>query len=173
MLEAIPILGPILGAVPAILVGFGLGWQTALCVVAANVTIAQIESYLLVPRVMDRSVGVHPVVTLLAITSLFALLGPVGGVLAIPVAAIVQLLLRRFVLARDANDRHIEDGHRDRASVLLYKTRELLDDLHAQQGERNYYPGDACPGCASEVVQQVAHQLSGVLRSATGEGRSP
>jgi predicted PurR-regulated permease PerM len=60
----------------------------------------QFENYLLAPRVMKRTVDVSPLVTVLAALLGGALLGIVGALLAIPVAAAIQLILREVFLPR-------------------------------------------------------------------------
>jgi predicted PurR-regulated permease PerM len=127
VLEAVPVLGPIVATVPAVVVGMSEGWQTALWVIVANAVIAHIESYVLVPGIMNRSVGVHPIVSIAAIAAMFALLGPIGGVLAIPSAAVVQTLLNQLLFRR-APDPDLQDD-RGPAAVLLYRGQELLHDL--------------------------------------------
>jgi predicted PurR-regulated permease PerM len=127
--EAVPVIGPIVGTIPAVIVGASEGWEMALWVVVANIIIAHIESYVLVPGVMNRAVGVHPMVSIAAIVAMFALLGPIGGVLAIPSAAVIQTLLNRLVFRRAP---HIDSSsHDDRgpAAVLRYRAQELLHDL--------------------------------------------
>lgn len=131
-LEIIPVLGPVIATVPVVLLGLTLGLTVGLEALAANVIIAQIEGYILVPRVMDRSVGVHPFVTLLAITALMSTVGPLGGLLAIPVAAVVQILLGHFVFARTPAQSHVPEQSRGPLGLLLYRAHELLDDLHRQ-----------------------------------------
>jgi hypothetical protein len=80
---------------------------------------------------MNRSVGVHPIVSIAAIAAMFALLGPIGGVLAIPSAAVVQTLLNRLVFRRAPQpDSSLQDD-RGPAAVLRYRGQELLHDLRA------------------------------------------
>jgi predicted PurR-regulated permease PerM len=167
VLEVVPNIGPILGTVPAVLVGLTLGVETAAWVVGAQVMISLTENNLLVPRVMDRSVGVNPVVTLLAIAALLPVLGVLGGVLAVPLAAILQLLLARFVFAPPSSPKVVED--RGRLGVLMYQTRELLDDLHRQWRE---LPPDAdrSPFDAQEKeLERIVTELTDVLSETAGE----
>lgn len=132
LLEAMPVLGPMVATIPVVLVGLSMGFSTGLWALTANIFIAQIEGYVLVPRIMDRSVGVHPIVTLLSITALLAILGPIGGVLAIPMAAVLQILLHRFVFSQEPAVQRVPEESRGQVGVLLYRANELLDDLHRQ-----------------------------------------
>lgn len=131
ILEAVPVFGPILGAIPAIIAALSSDPQQVVWVLVAAVVIQQIENYLLVPRIMDHAVGVHPVTTLLALAAFTGLLGILGAILAIPMAAIVQLLLERFVLNRESIEEDKPDG-RDSVSVLRYQARELARDVRLQ-----------------------------------------
>jgi predicted PurR-regulated permease PerM len=99
--EMIPVVGPILAAVPAILVALTVSPQTALFT-AAYFGIQQfIENHFLVPKVMSQQVGVSAVTVLVALLIGGKLLGVVGALLAVPSAAIVQLLLNEYIESRD------------------------------------------------------------------------
>ncbi len=128
VLEAVPVFGPVLGAIPALLVALSVSGATAVWVLVAVVVIQQIESNLMVPRMMDRAVGVNAVVTLLAIAGFTSLLGLAGAVLAIPMAAVIQLLLDRWIFSRESLA-PLPPGGRDAASLLRYQIRELLADV--------------------------------------------
>lgn len=128
VLEAVPVFGPVLGAIPALLVALSVSASTAVWVLVAVVVIQQLESNLLVPRIMDRAVGVNAIVTLLAIAAFTSLLGLAGAVLAIPMAAVIQLLLDRSVFSRESLAPLAPDG-RDATSLLRYQIRELLTDV--------------------------------------------
>ena len=97
VLEAVPLVGPLLGAIPASVVALSIGPTKLVWVIVATVIIQQLENSLLVPRVMHKAVGVNPFVSLLAIFAFSSLLGIPGALMAIPMAAIIQLLLDRFV----------------------------------------------------------------------------
>jgi predicted PurR-regulated permease PerM len=92
--ELIPVIGPILAAVPAILLGWTVSPQTAL--LTAGYCWAQqfVENNVLVPRIMERQVGVSPVAIIVALLIGSTLLGLPGAVLAVPSAAIVQVLIQ-------------------------------------------------------------------------------
>lgn len=85
--ELIPVIGPILSAVPAIIVAFGGGFPTVIAVIVLYVVIQQIENQVLVPRIVGNTLKLHPAVLLL----LFVVAAAVGGllfvILAPPLAA--------------------------------------------------------------------------------------
>lgn len=101
--ELIPVVGPVLSAVPAIAVAFSVSPALALGVAVFFVVQQQIENHVLVPRVMSRQVGVSPVVVIIALLIGGSLLGFVGAILAVPTAAILQVLFQEL-LAEAAAD---------------------------------------------------------------------
>jgi predicted PurR-regulated permease PerM len=131
VLEIVPYFGPVLAVIPAALVAISTDPTLLIGVVIAAGVVQFIENNFLVPRIMGRSVGVHPVVTLLAIAGFGSLMGVAGVILAIPLAAIVQLLLRKFVLEKAALEAAPPAG-RDLASRLRYEVQELVQDVRSQ-----------------------------------------
>ncbi|MGH2584645.1 MAG: AI-2E family transporter [Dehalococcoidia bacterium] len=91
--EMIPLLGPVLGGIPAVLFGLLDSWQTGLAVFILYFGIQQIESNLLAPRVIGRSVGIHPIV-LMPLMIVLSQFGPLWIILAAPLAAVVRDLFR-------------------------------------------------------------------------------
>ncbi|HET7094080.1 MAG TPA: AI-2E family transporter, partial [Thermomicrobiales bacterium] len=91
--EIIPILGPWLGGVPAVIIALTQSWEKALMVAGYAVLIQLLENTTLVPRVMKGAVGLSPLTVFLAVLGGTQLLGFAGAVLAIPVAAAVQVVL--------------------------------------------------------------------------------
>jgi predicted PurR-regulated permease PerM len=94
--EFIPIVGPISAAVPAVLMGWTVSLKTAIFVAIYFAVQQFVENNFLVPRIMERQVGVSAVTILIALLIGGELLGIVGAVLAVPTAAIVQVLLQEF-----------------------------------------------------------------------------
>ncbi len=131
VLEAVPMAGPILGAVPAALVASSIGPDRLLWVIIASIVIQQLENSLLVPRVMKNTVGVNPFVTLLALFAFSSLFGITGALMAIPLAAIIQLILDHFVFKQVTVELEPAEG-RDYASRLRYETQDLIQDLRKQ-----------------------------------------
>jgi hypothetical protein len=100
-------------------------------VIVATVIIQQMEGSLLVPRVMNKTVGVNPFVSLLAIFAFGSSLGLGGVLMAIPMAAVIQLLLDRFVFHPETLESEISPG-RDYASRLRYEAQGLAQGLRKQ-----------------------------------------
>lgn len=91
--ELIPVVGPILSAIPAVAVAATVSWNKVLLVVIFFVVQQQFENHVLVPKVMARQVGVSAVTVIVALLIGGKLLGIVGAILAVPTAAIFQVLL--------------------------------------------------------------------------------
>ena len=131
VLEAVPLIGPLLGAIPAGVIALSIAPSKLIWVVVATLVIQQTESILLVPRVMRKAVGVNPFVSLLAIFAFSSLFGIPGALMAIPTAAIIQLLLDRFVFHPGEPEPEISSD-RDYASRLRYEAQDLTQDLRKQ-----------------------------------------
>jgi predicted PurR-regulated permease PerM len=131
LLEAVPMIGPLLGAIPAAVIALSIAPSKLVWVIVATLVIQQIENSLLVPRVMRKAVGVNPFVSLLAIFAFSSLFGIAGALMAIPTAAIIQLLLDRFVFHPSAMEPEVSAG-RDYASRLRYEAQDLAQDLRKQ-----------------------------------------
>jgi predicted PurR-regulated permease PerM len=99
--EMIPIVGPFLSAIPAILAGLAVSPRTALYVAIFWLLQQQVENHLLVPKIMQRQVGVSPVIVITALLVGGSLLGIIGAVLAVPTAAIVQVVMQELLEERD------------------------------------------------------------------------
>jgi predicted PurR-regulated permease PerM len=99
--ELIPVVGPIISAVPAVLVALTVSSETALFTLLFFVLQQQLENHLLVPKIMERQVGVSPVVVIVALLIGGSLLGLMGAILAVPSAAIIQVVVGELLDQRD------------------------------------------------------------------------
>lgn len=131
VMEAVPLVGPFLGAIPAALVALSIGPDKLVWVIVATLVIQQLENNFLVPRVMRKAVGVNPFVALLSIFAFTSLLGIPGALMAIPIAAIIQLMLDRYVFRPGALETETPIG-RDLAGRLRYELQDLAQDLRKQ-----------------------------------------
>jgi predicted PurR-regulated permease PerM len=95
--EMIPVVGPILSAIPAIAVAFSVSPALALGVAIFFFAQQQFENHILVPKIMERQVGVSPVVVIIALLIGGSLLGIMGAILAVPTAAILQVLFEELI----------------------------------------------------------------------------
>jgi predicted PurR-regulated permease PerM len=131
VLEAVPMVGPLLGAIPAAVIALSIAPSKLIWVIVATIVIQQIENSFLVPRVMRKAVGINPFVSLLSLFAFSSLFGITGALMAIPIAAIVQLLLDRFVFHPGSIESEVSTG-RDLASRLRYEALDLAQDLRKQ-----------------------------------------
>ena len=99
--EMIPVVGPILSAIPAIAVAATVSLNKVLLVIVFFVIQQQFENHVLVPKLMERQVGVNAVMVILALLIGGTLLGIPGAILAVPTAAIIQVLFSEWMLSRD------------------------------------------------------------------------
>ena len=93
LFELIPMVGPILGSVPAVLISLFQPWPLVLEVVAFFVVMQVIENNVLAPRITGGAVGLHPVAALLAIVVGADVGGVVGALFAVPFAGIASVLV--------------------------------------------------------------------------------
>ena len=100
--EMIPVVGPILAAIPAIAIASTVSMKKVLLVVIFFVVQQQLENHVLVPKVMERQVGVSPVAVIVALLIGGTLLGIPGAILAVPSVAIIQVLFMEWMESRDA-----------------------------------------------------------------------
>jgi predicted PurR-regulated permease PerM len=131
VMEAVPMIGPLLGAVPAGLVALSIAPGKLIWVILATIVIQQLENSLLVPRIMRKAVGVNPFVTLLSLFAFSTLFGLAGALMAIPIAAMIQLALNHFVFQQATVEMEVSEG-RDYASRLRYEAQDLAQDLRKQ-----------------------------------------
>ncbi len=102
--EIIPILGPWIGGVPAVLVALTEGPVKAIIVAVFIIVLQQIEGNILVPRIQGDAVGLSPLTVILAILAGTTLAGPIGGILAVPISAIIHVLVQDLIIARETTD---------------------------------------------------------------------
>jgi predicted PurR-regulated permease PerM len=131
VMEAVPMVGPLLGAVPAGLVALSIAPGKLIWVIVSTIVIQQLENTLLVPRIMKKAVGVNPFVTLLALFAFSSFFGIAGALMAIPMAALIQLALNHFVFKSATVELEVSEG-RDYASRLRYEAQDLIQDLRKQ-----------------------------------------
>lgn len=88
--ELIPIIGPIIGAVPAVLLGFVDSPTTGLAVLLLYVGIQQLENNFLVPRIVGDSVGLHPAILMVLLVVCSQVFGILGAILSAPMGAVAR-----------------------------------------------------------------------------------
>lgn len=94
--EFIPVVGPTIGAVPAIIVALGQSPWLALSVAFLYYLIQWLENHVLVPKVMQQTIGINPLISIIAVLVGAKIGGIVGVMLAIPVATVLGLFVNDF-----------------------------------------------------------------------------
>jgi predicted PurR-regulated permease PerM len=94
--EAIPIVGPLIGAIPAVLVAATVSPQLALVVAGVYVVLQLVEGNILVPLVMRNTIGISPFLVILSVLIGGAAGGFAGALLAVPIAAAGEVLIEGF-----------------------------------------------------------------------------
>jgi len=97
LLEAFPVIGPNISAIPAILVALTMSPGTTVAVIALYILIQQLENNLIVPSVMRHTVGLPPVVSLLALMIGGRLAGVTGVILSVPLLLVIQTVVQEFI----------------------------------------------------------------------------
>lgn len=96
ILEIIPTIGPILSAVPAVVVALSISPGLTFLIIILYVVIQVLENNILVPKVMQRAVGLNPIVIILAITIGAQLLGVLGALLSIPFISMLIIIIKNI-----------------------------------------------------------------------------
>ena len=96
VLELLPIIGPIIAAVPAVLLAATAGLEATIAALVLYTAIQQVENYLLVPKIQGDAVQLHPAVVIFALIVGGSLAGLLGAILALPVTAAFRDVVRYF-----------------------------------------------------------------------------
>jgi predicted PurR-regulated permease PerM len=119
--EFIPMVGLVLGAAVAILVALGQpAWQLA-AVVIFFIVAMNLESHILIPRLMSRVLGLSPLLTIVALFIGVRLMGILGGLVALPVAAALHVIVRE-VIAEANSEASIPPGEAGRPEPELHRS---------------------------------------------------
>jgi len=94
--EFVPIIGPVIGAIPALLLASTESWDTVLWTLAVFVVVQQIESNVIMPLVAGRMVQVPAAAGLFAVVAIGVLFGPLGLLLGYPLAIVINVVVRRL-----------------------------------------------------------------------------
>jgi predicted PurR-regulated permease PerM len=123
ILEAIPFLGPILSAVPALLLAFGEGGLTPLWVVLAYIAVQAFENNVIIPFLMASRMKLHPLAVIFSMLLCVAAFGVLGVLVAAPLVAVATILheeiyRKRFLPTVTDTDLH------HMAGIILHEKHE-------------------------------------------------
>lgn len=161
VLEFVPFLGPFIATGVAVAAGLSVSPEVGLGALLVGLVIQQVQNVFFAPRIMDKAVGVSPVVTLLAFVGFSALFGPAGSLLAIPLAASLQVLFTAWI-ERSGAAADVTPAGRTMADRLRYAVRELASDIagHLRQKEAAA-DGDADE--TEEALEQLLQDLDALI----------
>jgi len=94
--ETIPIVGPIVGSIPAIMLAYLISPALAIKVVLFYIIVHQLENHIVVPNIMGHTIALHPVVVIISLLIGGQLLGIVGMMLAVPVTALLKVVVKQL-----------------------------------------------------------------------------
>ena len=168
IMEMIPVFGPALGAVPALLAALSTDPGKAIWVLVATGVIQMMENLWLVPRVMKNSMGVNPIVILLSLVAFGSVFGFAGAVLALPLAAIIQLILDRILISTDNENASFSDKEADVPS-MLDESKRLMQILDGTSNGKDSVLNDISEADRSEI-KAITQELDMVLQELKNEG---
>lgn len=93
LLEIVPIIGPIVSAIPAFIVASASSFLLGGATLGMYLIIQQLENNIIVPYIMNKAVGIHPITTLIALSIGGTLGGVVGAIIAVPIALVIETVV--------------------------------------------------------------------------------
>jgi predicted PurR-regulated permease PerM len=139
--EIIPIVGPWIGGIPAVIVALTQGWEKAVLVGVVILCMQGLENWVLVPRVMRGAVGLSPLTVFIAILAGTQFMGVTGAILAIPIAAAIQVILTDYFAGRQLKRESQQSGWRWMLNRNAFRDEEAgrarpADDLASDHQQR-------------------------------------
>jgi predicted PurR-regulated permease PerM len=139
--ELVPNIGPILSALPPVLIALTIDPMLGLWVAVLFLVIQQLENNLIVPTVMGKSLDLHPVSLIFTVLVMGSLFGLLGAILAVPVAAIVKVCWEElYLLPRDQNPQALLN----RAEAIVSTEGQHLEEVAHEQNDPKR-PGGRVP----------------------------
>ena len=170
IMEMIPVFGPALGAVPALLVALSISPTKAIWVVIATVLIQNAENMFLLPRVMNKSMGVNSIIVLLSMVAFGSVFGFAGVLLALPLAAILQFVINRAVTSPDS----LNGTAQPREAViqpLIFESEKLVRTLNtmSSDGTTGSTAFQELPETAQVEIKTIVQELNEFLNQLQDE----
>ncbi len=108
LLELVPNIGPTLAAVPAAIVGFATSPLHGFLTIGLAILIQQLENNLIVPMIMKKAVGLHPVITIIALLIGYRLGGALLAILSLPLVLVIQVTIRHLYFSKTGEVRLVD-----------------------------------------------------------------
>ena len=103
--EFVPVVGPVTAAIPVLLLAAAQGWDTTLWTLGIIIFVQQLESNVIAPLIVGRTVAVAPAVALFAIVAMGVLFGPLGLLFGFPLAVVFDVAVRRLYVLDTLGER--------------------------------------------------------------------
>lgn len=103
LLEIVPVIGPVTSVIPAFIVGASTSWFLGLSVLPLYFLIQQLENNVIIPIVMQKAVGIHPIMTLIALTVGGKFGGFLGVLLSVPAALMIETIAKEIIQLKNNN----------------------------------------------------------------------
>jgi predicted PurR-regulated permease PerM len=168
IMEMIPVFGPALGAIPALLAALSVDPGKAIWVLVATGLIQMMENLFLVPRIMKNSMGVNPIIILLSLVAFGTVFGFAGALLALPLAAMIQLGLDRILIQSDDSSGSFSDEEADVPS-LIDESKRLLQILDETSTNNGNAPVNEISEEDRLEIRAITHELDLVLQELKNE----
>jgi hypothetical protein len=161
-MEAVPMVGPILAAIPAILIALPHGMTTVLLVVAFAAGLQLFENNVLIPRIMRNQVGVSSLLGLFAILAFGSLYGVLGALVAIPLTVVVQVILTHTLINPDPVSETVDPATQS-VEALRTQLQGIRQQIHLRLQDRD---SRMQPQPTGATVDQVADTVEQQLEQA-------
>ncbi|MEZ4524105.1 MAG: AI-2E family transporter [Thermomicrobiales bacterium] len=150
--EAIPIIGPWIGGIPAVMLALVDSWEKAIAVAIFLGVLQLLENTILVPRVMRGTIGLSPLAVFIAVLAGGQFAGPLGALLALPIAATIQVIISEVLRAREKELAFEQAGGPfDSSSPWRAILTQFLGYDGVQEGERSGRERRRRPDATSEA----------------------
>jgi len=171
-MEMVPIFGPALGAIPALMAALSTDPSKAIWVLIATGLIQMMENVLLVPRVMKNSMGVNPIIILLSLVAFGSVFGFAGALLALPLAAIIQLILDRILNPPESSNGQFSEKEADVLSLIDESKRlmHIFDETSKDSNNSNSKDFNEIPESDRLEIKAIAQELGEILQKLKEEG---
>ena len=156
--DLIPLIGGVLATAPAVLFAITVGPLQAVIVLVAFVIYQQVESSLLAPRIYGKSLRLSPIAVTVAILVGGQLLGAIGALLALPMAAGIRVLVENYRIALPGD----QPGEKE----------ERAEEAHAEATYAAQTQGTSAVAAAM-MATEIAEQLQEAQQEETGEEDTP
>lgn len=169
ILELVPFVGPFIAIGVAMILALSESPQAAIAALVVGTIVQQLENNFFAPRITQHSVGISPVVTLLAFVGFAAVFGVAGAFLAIPLAATLQVLFATWMEGRTRLE-EVAPAGRGLADRLRYAARTMAADIAGQLRTKEEV-ARAEVDVAEETLERIMLDLDTLLGEESDEAR--